>query len=61
MTPQADFITQGTRDIIAWVWGTGLAQQNLAFFCPRTRTDWDFWLARRFHKTGITPGSRVIE
>jgi hypothetical protein len=34
MTPQADFITQGTRDIIAWVWGTGLAQQNLAFFAP---------------------------
>jgi hypothetical protein len=61
MTPQADFITQRTRDTITWVWGTGLVQQNLAFFAPRTRTDSDFWLARRFHKTGITPGPRVIE
>jgi hypothetical protein len=31
------------------------AQQNLVFLAPRTRTDWDFRLARRYnvpiHKT----------
>jgi hypothetical protein len=30
MTPQIDFITQETRNIIAWVWGTGLAIGYLA-------------------------------